>query len=129
MNAHQNDDETLASFIKQSTQPRGKGRTKRDDPSPSQKRKNPKVASSEAHATHNRKRKNIAKQTNISSLQLRPLIEFGSCSSASSTAGLAADQVGRSGLFSNWRNLLKKRSFFKHLESKLILEGIIQRQK
>jgi hypothetical protein len=39
------------------------------------------------------------------------LIEFGSCSSASSTAGLAADQVGSSGLFFKWRNLLKRRSF------------------
>jgi len=85
MNPHQNDDETLASCIKQSTQQRGKGRTKRDDPSPSQKRKNPKVASSQAHATHNRKRKNIAKQNNSSSPQLRPLIEFGSCGSASPT--------------------------------------------
>jgi hypothetical protein len=68
-------------------------------PSPSQKRKNPKVDSSDANATHKRKRKRIAKQTNSSSLQLRPLIEFGSCSSASSTAGLAADQVGSSCLF------------------------------
>jgi hypothetical protein len=61
MNPHQNDDETLASCIKQSTQQRGKGRTKTDDPSPSQKRKNPKAASSEAHATHNRKRKKYSK--------------------------------------------------------------------
>jgi hypothetical protein len=63
------------------------------------------------------------KKNSNANQQLRPLIEFGSCSS--STAGLAADQVGSSGLFFN---LQKKRSFLKHLETKLILEGI-QRQK
>jgi hypothetical protein len=38
------DDESLANLIKQSTQPRGKrkGRTKREDPSQSQKRNYPK---------------------------------------------------------------------------------------
>jgi len=35
-------DENLASFMKQSTQPRGKGRAKRDYPSTSQKHNNPK---------------------------------------------------------------------------------------
>jgi hypothetical protein len=104
MNAHQFDDETLASCIKESTQQREKEEQKRGDPSLSQKCKRPKVASSEANATHKRKRKKIAKQTNSSSLQLRPLIEFGSCSSASSTAGLAVDQVGSSGLFLKGEN-------------------------
>ncbi len=51
------------------------------------------------------KEKNIAKQTNSSSLQLRPLIEFGSCGSASPTSWKFRP-------FFNWRNLLKKRSFF-----------------
>jgi hypothetical protein len=35
-------DETVINFIKQSTQQRGQGSTKRDDPSPSQKHTNPK---------------------------------------------------------------------------------------
>jgi hypothetical protein len=57
MNAHQNDDETPASCIKQSTQQRGKEEQREMTPSPSQKRKNPKVASSEANGTHKRKKK------------------------------------------------------------------------